>query len=142
MKNKLLFPFLLLLLPFWASSQTAVNIRISGIRNTSGNIRLAFYSSQENFENEKPLFVKTISKKEISKGTLSATYTLQPGTYGIAMLDDENGNKEMDYGLVMPKEGFGFSDYYHTGMSRPTFSDFKFTLKNEAKAIQIKVRYL
>ncbi len=141
MKNTY-FLLLLLLMPIYAFTQTTVNIKVSGIRSTSGNIRLAFYSCSENFDNEKPLFIKTVSKKSISKGTLTASFDLKPGTYGIAILDDENANHQMDYGLIMPKEGFGFSDYYHSGMSRPKFESFKFTVKNEAKTVQIKMRYL
>lgn len=64
-----------------------------------------------------------------------------PGTYGVALLDDEDSDTKMDYGLVMPKEGFGFSDYYHTGWSSPKFDDFKFEL-NGNKSIKIQIRYL
>jgi len=86
--------------------------------------------------------IKTVSKSQASGGKLTVSYDLKPGTYGIAILDDENSNGKMDYGMVLPKEGFGFSDYYHTGMSSPTFDKFDFTLKNENRSVQIKVRYL
>ena len=48
----------------------------------------------------------------------------------------------MNYGLFLPKEGFAFSNYYHTGMSKPTFDDFQFTLGNEDKKVVMKIRYL
>ena len=48
----------------------------------------------------------------------------------------------MDYGWFLPKEGFGFSDYYETAMKRPKFDDFDFILTAETKEIVIKVRYL
>ncbi|MCC6370579.1 MAG: DUF2141 domain-containing protein, partial [Bacteroidia bacterium] len=67
---------------------------------------------------------------------------LKPGVYGIAILDDENTNEKMDYGWFLPKEGFGFSDYYHSNMSHPKFESFDFVLKKEAKKVEIKLRYL
>ena len=118
-------------------------VHITGIRNNSGNIRLAFYNTSPAFDNEKPLFVKTLSKTNLVKEALQVSYTdLKPGIYGIAILDDENKNEKMDYGLFLPKEGFGFSDYYLTGMKRPKFESFDFVLKNEIKTVEIKVRYL
>ena len=75
-------------------------------------------------------------------GALIVSYAVKPGTYGIAILDDENNNQKMDYGLLLPKEGFGFSDYYHTGMSQPDFRKFSFVMGNASKTVFIKLRYL
>jgi uncharacterized protein (DUF2141 family) len=138
--------FLLLLSFTWmltsAWSQT-LNVTITGIRNTKGVIRLQFYSSSQNFDDRKPSLVKTISKSDMKNGTLTVTYSgLDTGLYGIALLDDENNNKEMDYGVMLPDEGFGFSDYYHKGMSHPKFGQFDFYLKKETKNIKIHVRYM
>lgn len=125
-----------------AYSQT-LHIQVSGMRNSSGNIRLAFYNTSQSFDAEKPLFIRTVPKKEIIKNKHNISYhDLKPGTYGIAILDDENANEKMDYGLILPKEGFGFSDYYHSGMTRPKFEKFDFELKKEIKQVEIKIRYL
>lgn len=121
----------------------SLTINVSGIRSTSGSIRLAFYNTSESFDKEKPLFIKIEPKTTMTKGVLNINYPdIKPGIYGIAILDDENSNQKMDYGFVLPKEGFGFSDYYHTGMSRPKFESFDFVLKKEIKTVSIKVRYL
>jgi len=46
----------------------------------------------------------------------------------------------MEYNFLgIPKEGFGFSDYYHTGITRPKFDDFRFTVV-QGQDIKIKVR--
>ena len=121
----------------------SLQINVIGIRNSSGNIRLAFYSNSKSFDEEKPMFIRTVSKKNVSKNNLKVSYNdLKPGIYGIAILDDENVNEKMDYGWFLPKEGFGFSDYYETAMKRPKFDDFDFILTAETKEIVIKVRYL
>jgi len=141
MKNTFAFLFFFFLSAYY-TGQT-LHINVTGIRNFSGNIRLAFYSNSQSFDDEKPFFIKTVPKKNILNGALKISYSdLKPGIYGIAILDDENKNEKMDYGWVLPKEGFGFSDYYHTGMTRPKFEQFDFVLKNEEKAVEIKIRYL
>lgn len=123
-------------------SQT-LTINFSGIRNSNGSLQIQFFNSQENFENEKPSYTKRLSKKEVKDAKLSISYTdIKPGTYGVAILDDENNNTKMDYGLILPKEGFGFSDYYHSGMTQPKFKNFSFSLTNAPKVVNIKLRYL
>lgn len=71
-------------------------------------------------------------------------FTLPPGTYGFTLIDDENHNGDIDYNWIgLPKEGFGFSDYYHNGMVKPHFDTFKFQLKaGEEKKITPKIRYI
>lgn len=122
----------------------SLQIKMSGLRNNEGNIRLAFYNNSKSFDAEVPLFIRKVSKAELIRNRYLITYRdLKPGIYGIAILDDENTNDKMDYGLILPKEGFGFSDYYHSGMTRPVFEKFDFVLKQgEDKMVEIKVRYL
>lgn len=120
-----------------------ITLHVSGIRNNKGNIRFQFFDSKENFDNKKPAITKVVSKKDLVQGTLTVDYwPLPAGTYGVAILDDENNNQEMDYSFFMPTEGFGFSDYYHAGMSRPDYNKFKFNMGTGVKSTRIKVRYL
>lgn len=121
-----------------------ITIQFTGLRNNEGNIRLQVFNTAKGFDDEKPILIKIISKATLSGGKLKAELSgLKPGIYGIAILDDENANQKMDYGLILPKEGFGFSDYYHTGMSHPKFEQFDFVLTDKAvKAVEIKLRYL
>jgi uncharacterized protein (DUF2141 family) len=71
-------------------------------------------------------------------------FSLEPGTYGLALLDDENSSELMEYKFLgIPKEGFGFSDYYHKGLKKPKFDSFKFTIdKGQKKSITIRIRYM
>ncbi len=141
MRTLLLF-FTGMLLVASASAQT-LKINITGLRNNAGVVRMGFYATNESFEKEEPLFVKTESKAPAKNGVLSITYTgLKPGTYGVALFDDENNNDKVDYGWFLPKEGFGFTNYYHTGLTRPNLSKFSFILGNGSKVVEIKVKYL
>ena len=120
-----------------------LTVNIQGIRNDEGVIRLAFFTDNSSFQKDNPDFEKVISKKHIRNNSLTISFdNIPPGTYGIALLDDENEDGDMNYSFFgVPREGFGFSNLYHTGFSRPTFDDFKFDFfKN--KAVQIRIRYM
>lgn len=140
MKQLIIITFLLFASLLKAQS---IKININGIREKDGNIRLVFYKDSKSFDEEKAFLIKEVSKSTLVNGHVTVTYTdIKPGTYGIAILDDENQNDKMDYGMILPKEGFGFSNYYHTGMTRPKFESFDFVLDKKDITVEIKLRYL
>ena len=123
------------------SSQT-LTICVEGIRNNEGVIRLAFYHNDEEFQHDKPFRSETVRKDTLSTKSFCIPYSgLKAGTYGVALLDDENENNRMDYKLLIPAEGFGFSDYNAEGAKRPKFDDFKFKLDQQGKKVKIRIKY-
>jgi uncharacterized protein (DUF2141 family) len=119
-----------------------LTICIDGIRNNKGVIRLAFYHNDEEFQSDQPFRSETIDKDSIKNRMYCVYFTdFEPGTYGIALLDDENNNNRMDYELFIPKEGFGFSDYYPESLKRPKFDDFKFLLNRQKRTVKIRIKY-
>jgi uncharacterized protein (DUF2141 family) len=137
---------LLFLIVLLSSTLNAQNIEInfSGIRSSKGQIIVRVYKDSKSFENDEPYKIHYFKKSTVSKGTMTASLKLDPGTYGLALADDENNSYGMNYGLLgIPSEGFGFSNYYHTGMSYPKFESFKFTVtKDEKKKVTMKIRYM
>jgi uncharacterized protein (DUF2141 family) len=132
----------LLLLSLIAEAES-VEITISNIRSSKGNIGIGLYIDNESFQKDKPLKKIIISKSKLINGVLKHTIDLPAGTYGFALLDDENQNSIMDSNFFgIPKEGYGFSGYNHSGMFRPTFSKFKFqVLKDAQTKVNINVDY-
>ncbi len=139
---KILLLTLLLLTGTWLKAQTVV-IDILNIRNNNGVIRLAVFTSEQTFRKETPLFEKVVHKNEIEEGKLTAEINLPyPGTFGIALLDDENNNEKLDYRFFIPSEGIGFSNYQHKTLRRPHFSDFCFEVTNNSEMkVEIIIRY-
>ncbi len=134
--------FLLVFAPHFSNAQT-VEITVTNIRNTNGYMQLQFFKTSEAYEAEDEFLSKRYSKSAVVNGTLRVSVELPTGHYGIALLDDENSDAAMNYNFIgMPKEGFGFSDYYHTSWSRPVFEDFDFDLTNEGKSVVMKIRYI
>lgn len=147
MKPNVLFLPLLVVFFFLTSSFTlgeyyTITVKVTNIRNNQGKIQLQLYRTAENFKKEIPYKVRYYDKKDVKNGTLTCLITgIEPGTYGVALLDDENSNNDMDYSMLLPQEGFGFSDYYHSAWSRPKFENFKFELTGD-KTVTIKIRYV
>jgi len=128
----------------YASAQT-VNVTFTELESSSGQIVMGIYRDQDSWNKEEPGITKSFPKgSNVSGTTLKVSFTLTPGTYGLSMVDDANGDSKMNYNwLGLPKEGFGFSNIYHTGWSKPKFNDFSFYIsKGQTIAVTIKVRYL
>ena len=118
-------------------------ITVSGIRSDKGQVIVSLFKDEASYEDEKPFKKIPFDKKAIKNGTLVVNYKLDPGTYGITLLDDENKNGEMEKNVIgIPKEGFGFSNFFMEKKKKPAFSDFKTNIKGEGDKVQIKVKYM
>ena len=121
-----------------------ITVIIQNLRNHDGRVQLDLYKNQTEYEARKSDKLRRayVYKKESVNGKVTYKYRNVPGgVYGLALLDDENKNGEMDYGWFLPSEGYGFGDYWHTKWTAPTFNDFKFNLKSN-KTVIMKVKYL
>ncbi len=135
----------LLCLGFGASIQAqTLRVRVENVRAPEGTIRLGFYDTEAQWKTEKSSFQRAAPKTSFKDGIVEFSITdVAPGEYGVAICDDENDNGGMDWGWLLPEEGFGFSNYEVRGIRRPKFDDFKFDLSPEGETfIVIKVRYL
>lgn len=121
-----------------------IALSITNIKSSKGCIRVAIFQDEKSFKEEKPYKHITALKNDIEDNSLKVSFSLRPGTYGITVLDDVNNNGKMDYNFIgVPKEGFGFADYFHGGLSRPKFKDFKFIFReNENLNMTAKFRYM
>lgn len=120
-----------------------VHVALTNIRSVKGEIVLGIFRNQTEFESEKAFKQVKISKTALKNNSVSTTLSLNPGVYGISVLDDENGNGKMDYNILgIPKEGYGFSNYIHNGLTRPDISKFSFrVLPNKTLFINIQLQY-
>ncbi len=121
-----------------------IELRITGIKSDAGSIWVAVFKDEAGFKKEKAYKKIRLRKAFTFNLAMTTKFYLKPGTYGISLLDDKNDNGKMDYNFVgIPKEGFGFADYYHKGLSRPKFKDFSFDLKDdESLMMNAKFRYM
>ena len=134
----------LLVLPGMNLSAQELEVTITGLKTTKGQIVIGVFKDDPTFQKEDAFLSRKFAKKDIKNGEMRIEFKMDPGLYGLTLLDDENNSGLMEYNLLgIPKEGFGFSDYYHTGIKKPKFDSFKFTLeKDQKKKITVKVRYM
>ena len=129
---------------FTHSQSNAVRVNIESIKSEKGQVILALFKTEDQFDKEKPFKSIILDKKSIKNGRLSLTVDLPVGTYGISLLDDENNNKLMDYSFFgIPEEGFGFSNFVHSGFSKPDLKVFTVSIQNKKEqSINFNIRYM
>lgn len=138
---KLSISILLILFVFPAFSQN-LTVEITGIRTEKGAIQLSVFRDNKTVVEETPFRIYNFNKEKMVEGKLTVTISdLKPDTYGIAMIDDKNGNGKMDYRLLMPIEGFGFSNYLFKGSRKPQFESFAFPFSGNDTTISMVVQY-
>lgn len=119
----------------------SITITVTHIRNHKGVIRFKFFDDNTPFPSETGFLKIVVPKSQVTGDSLQVTYYgFASKNMGIALLDDENNNWKLDFGWFLPREGHAFSDYYHTSMRRPVYSDFRFLLTGNKKVI-MKMRY-
>ena len=119
----------------------AITITVTDIRSKEGVIRFKFYDDATPFPHDKGFLRIVVPKSEVVGTTFTATYYgFTSKEMGIALQDDENNNWELDFGWFFPKEGHAFSDYHHTSLRRPVYSDFRFLLTGD-KQVTMKMKY-
>jgi len=133
----------LLFILFTSAKAQETQVKVTGIRSGKGKIILNVFQNNETYDNQQPYKVFTFDKKELANGSLVVTCRLEPGIYGITLVDDENGNGKIDKNFIgMPKEGFGFSNFFMEKMKKPVFDDFKVDLKSPGNKVVIRVKYM
>ncbi|MFH0758723.1 MAG: DUF2141 domain-containing protein [Bacteroidota bacterium] len=138
-----LFSFSILSFSF-AQSQPrgTLEITFTGMRNKTGLVAIGINKSPEGWP-RKPDMELNWKKTNAKSGSMTVLVNDLPfGTYGISVLDDENCNLDMDYMLMFPREGFGFSNNVKIKMSIPKFEDCSFVVDKPVKKISIEIRYM
>ena len=119
-----------------------LTIEVMDLRNSSGSVLFALYNREDAFPDEHyKKYLKKVTGK-IVKETSTVTFgNLPAGKYAVNILHDENNDGKIKRGMILPKEGIGFSNYQSIGLSnKPSFSKASFDLQND-KAIKIKIIY-
>ena len=119
----------------------SITITITGVRSTKGSILIKFYDDQMRFPDTDGFRIVRVSKSLMVGDRITVTYHDFSSKYmGVSLLDDENDNLKLDFGLMFPREGHAFSDYHHTALRKPMYEDFRFHL-TENKNVVMKMKY-
>ncbi len=112
-----------------------IRVDVEGLRDRSGQVMVAV--CPEN------LFTKAGCPWT---GTAPAGQTVTvtgvpPGTYAVQAIHDENGNGDLDRGLILPKEGIGFSRDAPMRRGPPRFADAAVIVTAAGGQLKLTMRY-
>ncbi len=120
----------------------SLTVDVSELRNSKGTVLFALYNREDAFPDEhyKKFFKKLAG--EIINGASTVTFkNLPEGKYAVNILHDENNDGKIKKGIILPKEGIGFSNYKSVGFSsRPNFTKAAFSINNNT-SIEVKIIY-
>lgn len=139
----LFFAFILFSVNQLFGQEFPVEFEINNLKNFNGSVIVSVYNNPKSFDDGIPWKQKVISKKaNLKDGTFKAQFLLPPGEYGLVFVDDENDDGEMTNNFIgLPKEGFGFSNFYLSGFKKPKFADFSFTHNEDSEILRVRLRY-
>ena len=120
----------------------AVRINVSGIKNSTGNMRVQIYrATQGGLAGEGPL---DLSHRDAGARAGSMSFCMpvpQAGSYAVAIRHDANNNRDTD----IFADGGGMSNNPSVNifnLGRPSHNKTAFPVGNEVTSISIRMRYL
>jgi len=120
-----------------------LEIRFTGLRSEKGSMAIGINTSEKGWPRKAEIELNW-KKENLKDGVFVVQASDLPfGTMAISVLDDENGNLDMDMTLGIPREGFGFSnDAAIRGLSAPKFEACSFQFDRSGQQIAIALRYM
>lgn len=124
-----------------ASPRTDVSASVTNLRSHRGQILACMTARPEAFPSctndpaARRLIVPATST-ELDFGQVPG------GRYAIALIHDENANGKLDKRLMIPREGFGFSQDAPVVMGPPAFKSAAFPVSDVREHVSIKMRYM
>jgi len=128
--------FILLFINVLSSySQYTLTVEFTALRNNNGNVLYELFDAKQ-----KSLKVGTI---DIANNKAVVVFeNLKTAKYGVNFIHDENKNKKLDTKMLMiPKEGFGYSNNPTVKFGPPAYEKWIFEVKENTK-ITCKTTYL
>ena len=128
----------------FANAQTSTNVQTEGttititvpVKSSEGIIIVGLYD-ENTFMKAAPI---QGLESEIVDGKATVTFTnILPGTYGVTIFHDKNGNKILDFEPNgMPKEMYGVSNN-PMSYGPPQWNDAKFDVASEPVSLDIRL---
>jgi uncharacterized protein (DUF2141 family) len=120
-----------------------VVVEMKGFRSDKGKALIALFASKDGFPDHPKKAVRRMEVDIKNRVAVAVLDGVTPGTYAVAVLHDEDGNKAMKTGLFgIPKEGFGASQDARGHFGPPSFGDAKFEIRAGRKVTtRIKMVY-
>ncbi len=125
-----------------AAGNCTLVIHVTGFRNQKGVAGGTLFRSPDGWpEDNNKSYRRGPFPIEGDHATLTFEH-LPPGRYGVAVLHDENSNQKLDRNFLrVPKEGFGFANNPHVGLTAPKWEDATVNVTCPVTEIKIQLIY-
>lgn len=117
-----------------------LSIDLEGLRSTKGKVLVCVTRTPDHFPDcskDPDRFHFALNARP---GTVDLA-ALQPGTYAVSIVHDENGNGRLDTFAGIPREGVGFSRNPTLRFGAPSFRSVRFPVGEEPVEQAIRVKY-
>ena len=128
-------------LPSLSQSTSTVLLEVSSFKNTRGTLNCRLFIKPSDFPDGEGILSVRVP---IAGPNTSCTFSnIEPGTYAVAVVHDENSDGKLDKNFVgVPSEGYGVSNNKTYALSAPKWDESIFTIApSESKTLQVKLRY-
>jgi uncharacterized protein (DUF2141 family) len=128
-------------LPSLSQSSSTISLEVSGFKNTRGTLNCRLFTKPADFPDGEGILTVRVP---IAGPNTSCTFlNIEPGTYAVAAVHDENSDGKLDKNFVgVPSEGYGVSNNKTYALSAPKWDESIFTIApSESKTLQVKLRY-
>ncbi len=128
-------------LPSLSQSTSTVLLEVSSFKNTRGTLNCRLFTKASDFPDGEGIL--TLRTPITGTNTTCTFPNVEPGTYAVAVVHDENSNGKLDKNFVgVPTEGYGVSNNKTYALSAPKWDESIFTIApSESKTFQVKLRY-
>ena len=131
-------------LPQTQSPQSnVIHVEIQGLRNDTGQVVCALYSSSEGFPKKSDKALAHVNSSIAHNQAVCEFSGMAPGTYAVSVFHDENSNGKLETNFMwIPREGVGASNDAMGHLGPPKFDAAAFHFLGARMSLTIKINYL
>ncbi|MEH2174389.1 DUF2141 domain-containing protein [Nostoc sp.] len=126
-----------------AEPTATLNVVVNGIHHQKGEICFRVYANEKGFPMSSTSEAQSGCAKITGTSVKKEFSGLKPGTYAVAVVDDQNGDRKLNKDFFgIPKEGFGISKNPTVSIQTgtPKFRDASFVV-NKNTTVTIIMKY-
>ncbi|MBE8968251.1 DUF2141 domain-containing protein [Nostocales cyanobacterium LEGE 12452] len=126
-----------------AEPTATLNVVVNGINHKKGEICFRVYANEKGFPMSSTSEAQSGCAKITGTSVKKEFSGLKPGTYAVAVVDDQNGDRKLNKDFFgIPKEGFGISKNPTVSIQTgtPKFRDASFVV-NKNTTVNIIMKY-
>jgi uncharacterized protein (DUF2141 family) len=125
-----------------AAFAATLTVEVDDLRSRSGVVQLALFRTAEGYPQRTEHAARTRTVAVTLPTTVVSFEALEPGTWALAVLHDENANGRLDTTVLgVPKEGIGASREATRRLGEPRFQDARFEMGATDVTLQVSLRY-